>query len=80
MIDTDTLCDNDYSQEILVQVFKYTRKGNHKKVEQGSITLNQLIDSGSQTKLNLSKGGCLLVDDFQVNQRMSFLAYIFGGC
>ena len=80
LIDTDTLCDSDYSQEIMVQVFKYNSRGNHKKVEQGSITLSQLVDSGSQARLNLSHGGYLLVDGFQVNQRVSFLDYIFGGC
>lgn len=33
MIDTDTLCDNNYTQEIMVQIFKYNSRGSHKKMD-----------------------------------------------
>ena len=56
MVDTDTLCDNNYDQEIMIQIFKYSPKGSHKKMDQGQITLTKLIDSGGSTKINLQKG------------------------
>ena len=42
IMDTDTLCDANDSQEILVQMFSYDEKGNHKKVTQGTMTLGDL--------------------------------------
>ena len=34
---TDTLCDHDFDQDIMFQVFKYSPNGNHKKVGQATI-------------------------------------------
>jgi len=45
-LDTDTLCDANNEQEIMIQIFLYNASGNHAKKAQGAITLGNMIDSG----------------------------------
>jgi hypothetical protein len=79
-LDTDTLCDANNAQEILVQIYVYNPSGNHSKKAQGTITLGNMIDSGGSQKLPMSNGVSLHIDGFKCEERVSFLDYIFGGC
>ena len=73
IIDTDTLCDNIDDQEILLQIFNHNPNGNHSKISQATITLGQL-KNGDQ---DFGKIGFA---DFRIEERVSFLDYIVGGC
>lgn len=80
VIDTDTLCEARMNQPILVQIFQYSKTGNHKKLGQGEIDLGKLIDGGSNQVLPLSGDIKLFIEQFKSEERVSFLDYIFGGC
>jgi len=81
IIDTDTLCNNDMNQTIMIQMFEYKASGSHKKVGQAEISLGQLVDSGTSLNVKIDSSGSMLkINDFALNERVSFLDYVMGGC
>lgn len=49
-------------------------------MSQGNLTLGQMIDSGPNQSYKLNNGATLFLDEFKMQERVSFLDYIMGGC
>ena len=78
-IDTDTLCGNDHSQEILIQVWQFNASKSHRRASKTSLTLNKFGES-SCLSLKGDNKCTVTLNNYEVHQRATFLDYIFGGC
>ena len=74
------LCDSDYNKDILFTVYEYMANGNHKKIGEAKLKFAKIIDSGKSFDIPLSKYGKILFEDCQVEDTISFIDYIMGGC
>ena len=57
-IDTDTLCDDNDNQEILIGVFAYNSSGNHKKISQGYTSYGDLKNANGATVTIAGTNNC----------------------
>jgi hypothetical protein len=78
--DTDTLADSEISNTILIQVFKFSRNGNHQRAASFEITFGDIKDNKKFEKKTLDGKHTLFINDIVIKQRESFLDYVFGGC
>lgn len=59
-IDCGTLCNNDFDQEIKIDIFKYDESGSHKLISSAYTTVNDLVNLGAPKELAASKGNKLI--------------------
>ena len=82
---SSTLCKEEDDRLIKIEFYKSQKNGKH--VNLGFSDLNlQILKSQEKTKFNIEhiKGndvkGTLIVNNFFVQKRHTFLEYVFGGC
>jgi hypothetical protein len=64
-----------------LQVYRYDSSGSHKKISQGYTDLGSLKQSnGAPVTIEGTKGVKIVINNFKVQTRVSFLDYVFGGC
>ena len=50
------------------------------KLGDGSFTLSNMIDSGGKQTVEVGGGSRAQIANFKIEERVSFLDYVFGGC
>lgn len=50
------------------------------KLGVGTFTLSNMIDSGGQHTVEVGGGSKAQITNFKIEERVSFLDYVFGGC
>lgn len=69
-----------------IEVFQYRKNGSHKILGRTECTLNQLLEYSEGKRDIVMRGakaemaGILRIKSMQIEERFSFLQYIYGGC
>jgi hypothetical protein len=80
IIDTDTLADGNNDAPIEVAVYKHNLSGNHSIIASGKFNLANIIDSGGSHEIDIPQCGKIMLNNFKIEERVTFLDYVFGGC
>lgn len=79
ILDTYKLCNANLDQPVLFVVFQYQNNGSHKKIGSASIELAKFKET-STFDVKLDKRGSIKFRHCVLEERVSFLDYIMGGC
>lgn len=77
-IETDMLCNDTDTDQILIQLYKYQLSGDHVLKSEQYVT-NAKLKKGKMT-LDGGKGCTIVISDYVCEQKSTFLNFIFGGC
>jgi len=73
---TASLFRDDKSKLLRIELYEYSSKGDHKLAEFKDFQFSNILDGFKWQ----SKVGLIIFKDVSIEQRASFLEYLFGGC